>query len=154
MANNTADKVRALAEAPIESLGYRIWDVRYVKEGAEWYLRIFIDSDQGIGIDDCAAVSRLVDPILDDADIISTSYYLEVCSPGLERELSRPEHFAVMTGKSVTVRLIRAENGAKEFSGTLTRYDNGDVTLDTIDGTVTFQKQNISKVKLNDYTED
>lgn len=154
MANNTADKVRALAEAPIESLGYRIWDVRYVKEGAEWYLRIFIDSDQGIGIDDCAAVSRLVDPILDDADIISTSYYLEVCSPGLERELSRPEHFAVMTGKSVTVRLIRAENGAKEFSGTLTGYDNGDVTLDTTDGTVTFQKQNISKVKLNDYTED
>lgn len=154
MANNTADKVRALAEAPIESLGYRIWDVRYVKEGAEWYLRIFIDSDQGIGIDDCAAVSRLVDPILDDADIISTSYYLEVCSPGLERELSRPEHFAVMTGKSVTVRLIRAENGAKEFTGTLTGYDNGDVTLDTTDGTVTFQNQNISKVKLNDYTED
>lgn len=154
MANNTADKVRALVEPAVASLGLRVWDVRYVKEGAAWYLRIFIDGDDGIDINHCTEVSRLIDPILDEADLISTSYYLEVCSPGLERELTRPEHFAAMQGRSVQLHLVRPVDGQRDFTGTLAGWENGNITLRMGDTSRTFEKAMLSKVKLNDYMED
>ena len=154
MANNTADRVKALVEPAIQSLGLRLWDVRYLKEGADWYLRIYIDNDEGVNIDDCTNASRLVDPMLDEADIIRTSYYLEVCSPGLERELVRPEHFTAMLGRSVRLHLVRPFEGEKDFVGILKSYENGDITLATEDTELKFQKPMISKVKLNDYMEE
>lgn len=154
MANNTADRVKALVEPAIQSLGLRLWDVRYLKEGADWYLRIYIDNDEGVNIDDCTNASRLVDPMLDEADIIRTSYYLEVCSPGLERELVRPEHFTAMLGRSVRLHLVRPFEGEKDFVGILKSYENGDITLTTEDTELKFQKPMISKVKLNDYMEE
>ena len=154
MAGNTADRVRELVAPAVQSLGLRLWDVRYLKEGADWYLRVFIDSDKGIDIDDCTNTSRLIDPMLDEADIIRSSYYLEVCSPGLERELVRPEHFTAMLGRSVRLHLVRPFEGEKDFVGILKSYENGDITLATEDTELKFQKPMISKVKLNDYMEE
>lgn len=99
-----------------------------------------------MGIDDCTDVSRLIDPIIDEADPISVPYYLEVCSPGLERELCEPKHFMKFIGSEVTVKLIRPRDGKKEFKGVLTAYD-GSVTLD---GSINFQKNEISAVRLCD----
>lgn len=154
MANNTADKVWALVEPAVASLGLRVWDVRYVKEGAAWYLRVYIDGDNGVDINHCTEVSRLIDPMLDEADLIAGSYYLEVCSPGLERELIRPEHFSAMLGRSVHVHLVRPVDGQRDFTGTLAAWENGNITLNDENGTRVFEKAMISKVKLNDYMED
>lgn len=154
MANNTAEKVWALVEPAVQSLGLRVWDVRYVKEGASYYLRVYIDKDGGVDINNCTEVSRLIDPMLDDADFISNSYYLEVCSPGLERELTRPEHFAAMQGRSVCVHLVRPLNGQRDFTGTLAGFENGRLVLSDESGQHIFEKTMISKVKLHDYMED
>lgn len=108
---------RALAEPLAQRLGLRIWDVRFVKEGADWYLRVFIDREGGVSIDDCVDLSRLLSPALDEADPIDRSYCLEVSSPGVERELTRPEHFEAYMGRPVTVRLIRPRDGQREFAG-------------------------------------
>ena len=145
-----ADRVWVLVEDAVRSQGVELWDVRFVKEGASYYLRIFIDSEKGIDIDDCTNVSHAVDPILDEADPIDKSYYLEVCSPGLERELTREEHFEKMRGREVTVKLYRAVNGAKEITGTLKNYENGNLTLDVNSEDLLFAKADISKVHLAD----
>ena len=121
----TVMKVIDLVKGPIESLGLTLWDVKFQKDGASWYLRVFIDKEAGVDINDCTDVSRLIDPIIDDADPINVSYYLEVCSPGLERELSEPHHFEKYTGQQVKVKLIRPRDGMKEFSGKLLSYDKG-----------------------------
>ena len=145
----TTDRVFDLAEPAARELGLSIWDVRFVKEGASWYLRIFIDKPDGVSIEDCEAVSRAVDPLLDEADFISQAYYLEVSSPGVGRELSRPEHFDRFMGGEVRVRLVRPRDGKKEWIGVLTGFD-GDVTLEIDGETLLFPKAEIAKVHLND----
>lgn len=147
--SQTAAKVAALIKEPVESLGLELWDVRFVKEGASWYLRVFIDRNGGISIDDCTEVSRLIDPIIDDADPVNVSYFLEVCSPGLERELTEPEHFNKYIGADVKVRLIRPRDGKKEFSGKLISY-NGGVTVLCGDEEMGFAKNEIVNVRLDD----
>ncbi len=142
---NAAERVFNLVKEPVEALGLKLWDVRYLKEGASWYLRIFIDKDGGVTIDDCTDVSHAVDPIIDEADPIDNSYYLEVCSPGIERELTRPEHFTYAIGKEVCLKLYHAENGIKEFKGRLKTYDSS-VTVETENGEIEFDAKNISKV--------
>lgn len=145
--NPTVAKVVNLIKEPIESIGIELWDVRFVKEGASWYLRVFIDKEEGINIDDCTNVSHLIDPIIDEADPINVSYYLEVCSPGLERELIEEKHFLRYIGENVKVKLIRPKDNKKEFSGKLLAY-NGDVTL-LCDGTeITFLKNELAGVRL------
>jgi ribosome maturation factor RimP len=119
MAGNIAGRVYDLVKNAVNDQGVELWDVKYVKEGASWYLRIFIDSPDGINIDDCTNVSHAVDPILDEHDPIDNSYYLEVSSPGLMREISREEHFVWAIGKDVKVKLYKALNGVKEFQGEL-----------------------------------
>ena len=117
---NVAEAVRAIAKPIAESLGLELWDVRYVKEGADWFLRIFIDKPEGVGIDDCTAMSRAVDGPLDEMDPIQQAYCLEVCSPGINRQLVRPEHFEAFLGAPVRVKLIRPmEDGTKVLSGVL-----------------------------------
>ena len=91
--NKTAVKVREILEAPINSIGYEVWDTEFVKEGSEWFLRITIDSENGIDINDCEKVHRFIDPLLDEADPIENAYHLEVSSPGLERNIRTREHF-------------------------------------------------------------
>ncbi len=150
MAGSVADRVRALIEDTVSSQGVNLWDVRFLKEGASWYLRVFIDSENGINIDDCANVSRAIDPVLDEADPIDKSYYLEVCSPGLNRELSREEHFSVMQGKDVKVFLYSDRDSKREFSGVLEGYSSGDVTIKTDEESITFKKGEYSRVLLDD----
>ncbi len=147
--NPTAVKVSALIKEAVESLGVQLWDVKFVKEGASWYLRVFIDKAEGVDINDCTDVSRLIDPILDEADPINVSYYLEVCSPGLERELSEQWHFQKYMGADVKVKLIRPRDGKREFSGKLKAY-NGDVTVECDGADMVFAKQELVYVKLDD----
>ena len=151
MASNTAERVWALIEETVKAQGVDLWDVRFVKEGASYYLRVFIDSENGIDIDNCVDVSHAIDPILDEADPISHSYCLEVSSPGLERELLRPEHFEKMYGNEVKVKLYRSVNGLKEIRGTLLSYDNGNLSVKVDDEEHTFAKGDYSSVRLADF---
>ena len=151
---NTVETVRQLVTPYAEELGLSVWDVRFVKEGADWFLRIFIDKEGGVGIDDCVEFSHAVDKPLDEADPIEQSYTLEVSSPGLERELVRPEHFEKCIGRSVLVRLIRPVDGQRDFVGTLESYDECNITVITDEETgFTFTKKEASWVKLNDFNE-
>lgn len=151
---NTVATVRQLVEPYAVELGLSIWDVRFEKEGASWYLRIFIDKEGGVDIDDCVDFSHAIDKPLDDADPIEQSYCLEVSSPGLERELTRPEHFKKCLGQSVLIRLIRPIDGQRDFVGTLEEFDDGNITARLEDGSgFTFTKKEASWVKLNDYAE-
>ena len=142
---SVAEKVYDLVKDTVESCGVSLWDVRFVKEGASHYLRISIDKPEGVSINDCTEVSHAVDPLIDEADPIDCSYYLEVCSPGTERELSRPHHFEYGLGKNVTVKLFKAVDGKKEFTGVLKSAD-GDITIDTENGEITFSKGSFSKI--------
>ena len=125
--NHTAKLVAEIVRPYVEQLGLKLWDVRFVKEGASWYLRIFIDKEGGVTIDDCTDVSHAVDPVLDEEDPISVSYYLEVCSPGLNRELKDPEHFLLFIGSEVLLTLYKAEDGSKSVRGILKAFNDGPV---------------------------
>lgn len=117
---NVVAVCRALAEPLAAQAGVSIWDVRFVKEGADWFLRIIIDKEEGVTINDCVEMTHLLNPVLDKADPIAQSYCLEVMSPGIERELTRPEHFEAYQGLPVTVKLYRPdESGQREFLGLL-----------------------------------
>lgn len=149
---NTVAAVRALAQPVAEALGLRLWDVRFLKEGATWYLRIFIDKPGGVSIDDCVDMTHALNPVLDEADPIEQAYCLEVSSPGIERELTRDEHFEAFRGAKIKVRTIRPVDGARDFSGTLEDFDDGQITLRTADGAgISFQKKEVSWVKLDDF---
>lgn len=140
-----AEKVASLVKEAVENEGVSLWDVRFLKEGAEYYLRIFIDKPGGVSIDDCTKVSRAIDPIIDKADPIDKSYYLEVCSAGLTRELTRDEHFDFYLGKEIEIKLYKALNGSKTRKGVLSETDKNYVTL-MIDGkSEKFDKKDISK---------
>lgn len=145
-----ADKVSAIIKEAVEAEGVELWDVRYVKEGASYYLRVYIDKAEGINIDDCTNVSHAIDPILDEADPIKDSYYLEVCSPGIERELAKPEHFKKVLGEKIKLRLFKARDGVKEFTGILESFD-GEITLKTESDTFTFTLNEIAKANLCDF---
>ena len=148
---NTVELVRKLAQPIAESLGLSIWDIRFLKEGAEWYLRIFIDKPEGIGIEDCEAMSRAINAPLDEMDPVEQGYCLEVCSPGIDRELVKPEHFAAFIGSKLAVKLIRPlENGRRELTGKLVDYSQDSViSLQTDEGeTVSIAKKDASSVRL------
>ncbi len=119
MAVNIAEKVAQAVEPVVASLGCSIWDVEYVKEGSRNVLRITIDSDDGIDIDRCEKVHRAIDPVIDELDPIEESYYLEVSSPGIERQLRRPEHYARSVGQKIDVKLFSAVDGKKHLTGVL-----------------------------------
>ncbi len=149
---SAAERVYSLIEETVKEQGVTLWDVRFLKEGANWYLRVFIDSENGIGIDECTNVSHAIDPIIDEADPIDKSYYLEVCSPGIERELTRDWHFEWAKDKKVTLRLYKAVDGKKEFKGILA--DVGDnLTLTTENENVSFSKEAVSKAYLDDFND-
>ena len=142
------DQVAALAQPVVEAQGCSLWDVEYVREGADYFLRVYIDKDGGVDINDCEAVSRAMDPILDEADPISGSYHFEVCSAGLERVLKRPGDFQKFLGSPVTVKLYRPYNGLKELPCTLTGYDDGRITVEMNKQTITFEKSQVALVRL------
>ena len=143
------EAVWEFAAPVVQAQGCSIWDVEYVREGSDWFLRIYIDKEGGVDINDCEAVSRALDPILDEKDPIPDSYTFEVCSAGLERVLKRPSDFQQFLGSRVNIRLYSPVDGAKEFVGTLTGYENGDVTVQLSDSEHTFRKADIAQVRLH-----
>ena len=147
---NAAEKVYGLIKDAVEQQGVELWDVRFLKEGASWYLRVFIDKADGVNIDDCTNVSHAIDPIIDEADPIDVSYYLEVCSPGIERELTRKEHFSKVIGKKIKLKLYKAREGKKEFIGIL-KSANDSIELETEEGSLEFSLKEISKSNLCDF---
>ena len=148
---NSAERVYELIKDAVEAEGVRLWDVRFLKEGASWYLRVFIDKPEGISIDDCTNVSHAIDQIIDEADPIDVSYYLEVCSQGIERELTRSRHYEESLGKQVRLKLYRAYDGKKEITGTLEDVTEENVTLVTEGNALTVERKNISKANLSDF---
>ena len=144
-----AAAVLEIAGPVAASLGLEIWDVRYEKEGSSWYLRIFIDKPGGVNIDDCEQFSRAVDPLIDEADPIDGSYYFEVSSPGIERELCRPEHFLRYTGRKVTVRLIRPVEGRRDYLGILESFEDGVAVLRLENGeSFSFERKQAAHVRV------
>ena len=143
------DTVLALAQPVVEAEGCEIWDVEYVKEAGAWYLRVYIDKAGGVSIDDCEAVSRALDPVLDEADPIPTSYIFEVSSAGVERELKRPRDFEKFLGSQVEVRHYQPVEGAKAHTGTLRGYADGAVTREINGAEKTYQKAQVAQVRLS-----
>ena len=147
---NAAEKVDGLIKETVESQGVTLWDVRFLKEGASWYLRVFIDKPEGIGIEDCTNVSHAIDPIIDEADPIDVSYFLEVCSPGTERELTRQSHFEACLGKKLKIKLYKAIDGVKELTGTL-KSAADTLVIETEGGEYELSYKDISKARLCDF---
>jgi len=142
------ETVWKLAEPVAREAGVEIWDVEYVKEAGQWFLRVYLDKEGGISINDCEAVSRALDPILDEADPIPDSYMFEVSSAGVERALKRPSDFERFMGSLVAVKLYTPRDGRKEFVGRLKGYEDGAVTIEA-DGTETgFGKKEVAGVRL------
>lgn len=146
--SKVVDTVAAFARPIVEENGCALWDIEYLSEGGQWVLRIYIDKEGGVSIDDCEKISRAIDPILDEKDPIPTAYTFEVSSAGLERPLKQPAHFQRFLGENVEVKLYKPLEGAKSYTGTLTAYENGAVTIESGDKTLTFTKELIAGVRL------
>ena len=140
--------VAEFARPIVEAHGCELWDVEYVREGSDYFLRLYIDKDGGVDIDDCEAISRAVDPILDEKDPIAGPYHFEVCSAGLERALKRPSDFQRFLGSPITVKLYRPRNGLKEIPCVLRAYEDGRLTVEAGKETITFEKSEVAMVRL------
>ena len=148
MQMKVTELVEKLAKPVVEENGCSLWDVEYVREGSEYFLRLYLDKEGGVDINDCERISRAMDPILDEKDPIPTSYHFEVCSAGLERALKRPSDFARFMGSAITVKLYRPRNGLKEIPGILRGYEDGKVTIEAGKETITFEKSEVALVRL------
>ena len=148
MQMKVTELVEKLAKPVVEENGCQLWDVEYVREGSEYFLRLYLDKETGVDINDCERISRAMDPILDEKDPIPTSYHFEVCSAGLERALKRPSDFERFMGSAITVKLYRPRNGLKEIPCVLTGYEDGKVTVTAGKETITFEKSEVALVRL------
>lgn len=146
--SKVTDRVWKLAEPVVKEQGCELWDVEYVKEAGGWYLRLYIDKTEGVSINDCEAVSRAFDPILDEEDPIPTSYVFEVSSAGAERQLKRPQDFERFIGSFVEVKLYKPVDGNKVYTGNLSAYNDGDVEIEVNGSTKSFEKAAVASVRL------
>ena len=147
MTKGVVSAVTPIAERIARELGYYVWDVDYVKEGTEWFLRIDIDKEDGVGIEDCEKFSRAIDPILDEENPIEEQYTLQISSPGIEREIKNDFHLEQSLGETVQVRLYAPLNGFKEYVGELKAYSSDTVTLD-VDEEVVIPRKAIGKMNI------
>lgn len=137
-----------LALPIVSSEGYEIYDVEYVKEGPHWFLRVFIDREEGVNVDDCETISRGISALLDEKNIIQSNYFLEVSSPGIERNLRQEEHFEKALGNSVRIKLYRPVDGIKEAEGELIAAESGYITVKTESAQIDIEKKNIAKANI------
>ncbi len=142
------EKCTELVTPIIEAGGYLLWDVEYVKEAGENYLRVYADKDGGIGIDDCVSISRQLEVLLDEKDFIKDEYILEVSSPGLTRTLKKDKEFERSIGRLVDIKLYKALDGQKEFEAVLDAFDEKYLTVKENDKVIQIERENISIVKL------
>ncbi len=142
-------RTEKLVQPILDELGFELVDVEYVKEGGDFFLRIYVDKEGGITVNDCAEVSRLMDPVLDEEDFVDDSYIFEVSSPGLGRPLKKERDFARSVGQEVEIRTYRALDGQKDFSGYLDEYTADAVTISDGDGGQrTFDRKDIALIRL------
>ena len=143
-----AEQVSQFALPIVEANGCTLWDVEYVREGSERFLRLYIDKDGGVDISDCEKIHRAIDPILDEKDPIAESYHFEVCSAGIERTLKRPSDFEKFMGSPILIKLYRPRNGLKEFPAILRGYEDGRVIAESGKELLTFEKSEVALVRL------
>lgn len=142
-------KTEELITPLVEAKGFELVDVEFVKEGSDWYLRVYLDKEGGISVDDCEVISREFNEILDREDYISEQYIFEVSSPGLTRPLKKEKDYKRSVGKLIDVKLYKPENGVKEYTAKLSAYDGESVTLESDDGSTTLiARKNIAKISL------
>lgn len=144
-----AMKISELVKDAVEECGCKLWDVEYVREGTDYTLTIYIDKPDGISLDDCEMVNDAVEPIIDKEDPIEGSYYLEVSSPGLERELKTPEHIKAFLGQRVLVKLYAPQDGKKVFDGNIDDFDEekSEITLDVSGASVKLKTEDCASIK-------
>ena len=147
---NTEKRIEELIQPTVTEMGYELVDVEFVKEGPNWYLRIFIDKEGGVTIDDCEAVSKTLEKIFDEKDPIEQAYFLEISSPGIDRPLKKKEDFIKYNGEMVDVKLYKPYEGSKEYTGKLVGYDENDgtVTIEVNDKNIAFTKKEIAGIRL------
>ena len=142
------EKVEELIKDKIEDMGYDLYDVEYAKEGPNYYLRIFIDNQKGIDLNDCEKVSNEIDDMLDESNYIKEQYYLEVSSPGIERTLRKEKHLKQNEGKQVEVKLFKKdENGKKNYIGRLQEFDSESITIKETKDDIKIKRQDIASIK-------
>lgn len=146
MKKSVRETVREAVQPTITELGYHIWDITYSKVGADYHLEITIDSPNGINIEDCEKVHRAIDPILDECDPIEGFYYLDVSSPGVERELRTEEHISRSIGEKVRAKLFAQKDGKRVVTGVLSAFEEGKITITEPDGEIILTPAEISKL--------
>ena len=144
---NIEEKVQNLIEPIINNIGYELYDLFYVKEGKDYYLRVVIDKEDGIDINDCIKVNDSINDVLDEADLIKDQYFLEVSSPGIERILRKETHFKKQIGNEINVKLFTSFNGLKEFTGILEDYNEKELTLNYEGSQIKLDNKNIAIAK-------
>ena len=150
-----AKTVAELALPVAAQLGLELWDVEYVREGGQNYLRVYIDSPEGVTVEDTERMFRALDPLLDERDPIPESYCMEVSSPGVERPLRTDAHLAAFLGAPVRVRLYKARDGVREYLGELAAFDGEHITLHLPDGELTLLRSDIARMNVYyDYSQD
>ena len=132
----------------VERVGVNIYDVEYVKEGSDWYLRVYIDKPEGVNINDCVEVNRAFSDVLDEEDFIEESYILEVSSPGLGRTLKKDRHLQHSIGEEVEIKTYKPIDKVKEFSGVLKSFDSENLTIENEEGERTFARREIAVIRL------
>lgn len=145
--SNIEQKTELLVEEPIRNLGYELYDVEYIKEGKDYFLRIYIDSKNGINLDDCEKVSNVVTELLDKDDYIVEQYFLEISSPGIERILKKDKHLNDNIGANIQVKLFKPLNGQKQFIGTLDKFDENEITIGSNNTQLNIDRKNIAQIK-------
>ena len=146
---STEKKLETMLRPVVEDMGYEIVDVEFVKEGPNWYLRVFVDKEGGVSIDDCELISKALEKILDENDPIEQAYFLEISSPGIDRPLKRKEDFIKFNGEGIDIKLYKPFEGSKEYTGRLKAYDDdGTVTIETEEKEVSFAKKDVASVRL------
>ena len=141
------EKIESLVTKPINNLGYDVYDVQYVKEGKDYYLRIFIDKQEGIDLNDCEKVNNEINNLLDEADYIIDQYFLEISSPGIERILRKDKHLKDNIGKMIEVKLFKPINKQKNIEGTLNNFDKDFILLKADENEIKIDRKDISVIK-------
>ena len=144
---NIEERVEKLLQSKINELGYELYDVEYAKEGKNYFLRIFIDKDGGIDLEDCEKVNDGIMDLLDEADYIKEQYFLEVSSPGIERILKKDKHLDYAMGEKIEVKLFKQQKGKKCLEGILTRYDETNITIMYENDEIDIPRKDISQIK-------
>lgn len=142
------EKVENLIIKPIENLGYKLYDVQYAKEGKDYFLRVFIDKETGIDLEDCEKVSNEINPLLDKEDYIKEMYFLEVSSPGIERLLRKEKHFQNAIGKEIEVKLFKPLEKKKEYIGKFNKWNEENIYIEIENEEIAIERKNISLMKL------